>query len=111
MIEVEFVAHDAATSADGLDVGRIPGLRVVRHRNDWFTKRPVPVKTIPAEAEHDVVDFRPPSARVVVQDGEEAEHQALVGRGIEIVQFGLHLALGYALRVEFVAGEPLVYGV
>ena len=98
------IADDQAAAARRLHVAPVPVAVLLRDRNEGTVVRPVPVKAVAAEAEAQLVRLGP-IARLPAPDREQADHQALVGGAIEIVELALRFQI-IALGVELVRPDP-----
>ena len=74
-----------------MDVAVVPVAPLAAGRDKCLSVRTVPVKAVAAVGELQVVDFGAADPRGVrifrpVKDGEGAEHDALVGDGVDVVE-------------------------
>jgi hypothetical protein len=103
-VEIQSIADDRAAAARGLHVGEVPIALFFRHADEGVARRSVPMEAVAAEADADVVGLFA-RALLAAVDGEEAEHHALVGRRIQVVELRLAVQFGTAM-IRRIGADP-----
>src|SRR6185295_3216770 len=83
-VKVQPVAHDETYSTSRLYVAPVPVPIALRNRNERFSRRPVPVEPIAAEARKELIRLRP-VFRLSSPDREQAEHHAFICDRIQCI--------------------------